>query len=444
MKNNIYINVWGLCLLLSFTLSALTFTSCEDDNEIKETGAPLAINKVYLEDAQSSVPDRLVEFVRLGQTIRLEGSGFLGVKKIYVNGYNVYFNPVFVTDENLIFRVSSSVPVMEAEENVRNTIRLEKSETKFLVYPFEIRSAAPTITNISHTMPQAGEKITITGTALQEIKTITFPGDVVVSEGFVEDENGNWVEVVVPEGVSDEGGSILVIGANGGAYSPAYFNFKKGLLHNFDNVNNSTWSNGEISDDLDAIIPAAAANLPKSQGIYRSANKESKTINASDAPVDYTRYWINNSVWAGIIGETSVPLSTTTDQCAIQMDIYYEGIWNSGNIRFVVADGWGASRFCMIYSPWVKNGAKFAVENPGCWHTITMPFSLSSDFEGLDLAAVLDQIGLASYAQAGPWFENGNIDGVQSEASNLNIYFDNIRFVPLEVPTYSDFNDEEE
>lgn len=442
MKNNVYKNIWGLCLLFSFAFSALIFTSCDDDND--DSGSTPAINNVYLEDAQSTVPDRLVEFIRLGQTIRLEGSGFAGVKKIYVNGHSVYFNPVFMTDNNIIFRVSSSVPVMDASDDVRNTIRLEKSETNSFTYSFEIRSAAPSITGISHTMPQAGEKIIITGTALQEIKSITFPGNVVVTEGIVEDEDGRWVEVIVPAGVSNEGGSILVIGANGGAYSPAYFNFKKGLLHNFDDVNNAAWSNGEISDDLTAVMPSAAGSFPKSQGVYRSANKSGKTMSAGDAPVDYTRYWIDNSVWAGVIAESGIPLSTTTDQCAIQMDIYYEGVWNSGNIRFVIADGWGADRYCVVYAPWTENGLKVEVANPGCWHTITLPFNLSKDFEKGDLAAVLEQISLATYKQAGPWFENGNIDEAQSEASDLNIYFDNIRIVPLEVPAYSDFNDEEE
>lgn len=451
MKNSIYKNLWSLCLLLGFTLSALIFTSCEDDGfEQKETGAPLSISNVYLEDANSNVPDRLVEFARLGQTIRLEGTGFLGVKKIYVNGYSVYFSTTMMTDNNLIFRISSSVPVLDAEEDVRNTIVLEKSESNSYKYIFEIRSAAPTITNISHTMPQAGELIRITGTALQEIKSVTFPGDVVATEGIVEDENGTWIDVIVPGGIT-ESGSIMVVGANGGAYSPAYFNFKKGLLHNFDDVNNASWSNGNISDDLNAVIPSGG-NLPKSQGIYRCANKDGAVIKAGDTQVDYTRYWINNSVWAGIVSASGIDLGSTSDQIAIQMDIYYEGVWNSGDIRFVIKDGLGASRFCLMYAPWVsasnlfatEGGTRVAVENPGCWHTITLPFTQHTDFDDLDLAGILAEVATASYAQGGPWFENGDVAGVKSEDSNLNVYFDNMRIVPLTGPTYSDFNDDEE
>ena len=40
--------------------------------------------------------------------------------------------------------------------------------------------------------------------------------------------------VNVPEGISDNGGSIFIECANGGAYSPAYFNCKKGVILDFD------------------------------------------------------------------------------------------------------------------------------------------------------------------------------------------------------------------
>ncbi|NLJ20814.1 MAG: hypothetical protein GX429_06825, partial [Bacteroidales bacterium] len=97
MKN---INFKSLLSILTFVASAVfafMFNSCEN-NDDKATSAPVKITKVYLEDAQSSVPDREVTFARLGQTIRLEGSGFTGVTKVYINGYDNYFNPVFVTD----------------------------------------------------------------------------------------------------------------------------------------------------------------------------------------------------------------------------------------------------------------------------------------------------------------------------------------------------------
>jgi hypothetical protein len=427
-------------MLIALTCS-LILTSCEKSGDNQST--PMTVTQVYLQDRNSSVPDRPVDFVRLQQIIRIEGSGFTGLRRIYINGYSCYFNPVYVSDNSVLVSVSKDVPIMDADEGVRNTIRLTKDNAE-VTFNISVRASAPSITRISHTMPKAGEEITLYGSGLLGVTKVVFPGDVVVTEGILsDDEDGRFCIVTVPAGVSDEGGSVYIEGANGSAYSPAYFNFKKGLIHNFDDVSNAAWSTGKVSDDLSDVIPAAG-NGPKSQGVYRSLNKDGEVMSANDAPVDVSRYWIKNSVWPSIISESVISWGTPASEVAIQMDIYYEGEWVSGDIRFVVADGWGASRYCMIYAPWVVNGSRVEVENPGSWFTITLPFSDSNDFKDKELSAVMEQIAAASYDQAGPWFENGNISDVQSVATTLNVYFDNIRIVPLTTPESSDFPDEEE
>lgn len=52
--------------------------------------------------------------------------------------------------------MNSKVPTTEADENVRNTIRLVKDGGEY-VYDFQIRAAAPSITKISNCMPNVGE-----------------------------------------------------------------------------------------------------------------------------------------------------------------------------------------------------------------------------------------------------------------------------------------------
>jgi len=423
-------------------LYVIFFQACKETDDVYiDNDNPITITSVHLQDAEDTVLDRIVTFARLGQLIRLEGNGFLGVREVIINGEQAYLNPTLLTDNSLIVRVPREAQTVEALEEVRNKIVFKKKNIS-LTYDFEIRDAAPSISRVSHTMPKAGEEITIYGRGLVEVTSITFPGDVVVTEGIVSDEDGEWCKVIVPNGISDDGGSLLVIGVNGGAYSPAYFNFKKGIVHNFDDVNNASWSQGESSDNLTAIIPTIGTG-PKSQGIYRSLNKDAKEMPANDVPVDITRYWINNSVWSNILIESVIPGTTPTNEVAVQMDIYFEGVWNSGNIRFVVADGSGASRFCMIYAPWEAFGKRVPVENPGSWFTITLPFSLSEDYLESDFQYVMSTVNAAAYPQSGPWLENGNINDAPSEPTTLNIYFDNIRIVPLKTPTYSDFGEEE-
>jgi hypothetical protein len=442
MKNRININFWTLFLFVGLSVPVLFFNSCKDDDDEGST-TPMKIEKVFLENAQSSMTDRDLSlygnFVRLGQTVRLQGSGFTGLKQILVNGKVCTFNPVFVTDNNIIFQISSTVPTTEAPDDVRNTIKLVKSESNTFVLPFEIRAAAPSITNVSHTMPQAGDEITLTGKGLQGVTAVIFPGNIEAATFTYDDEEGEWVKVTVPDGITGSG-SITVIGANGGAYSPAYFNYTEGLVHNFDNVQNYSWGSGVDNTALTDLIPASG-NLPKSQGGYQVFNANGNLAANADQ-----RFWLNSNAIFGNI-TSHIPGSTAAANCGMQMDIYVEGEWNSGIIRMVMADGSGSSRYCMIYQPVYldeKTYDKTAFVNPGGWFTITLPFALSADYDEKTLDDVVASMSAASYKQAGPWFENSGITDVFDPiTATEKVYFDNIRFVPLAIPEYSDFPDEE-
>lgn len=138
-----------LPLFLAATLIP-SFIACSNDNDIIGSGdqsKQMVINKIFLEDAtaKDAVYDREVTFARLGQLLRIEGSGFLGLKKIYVNGYETYFNNALLTDNNVWVTLKSDTPVDKAEADVRNTIRFVKDNTE-TVYDFVIRAASPSIT----------------------------------------------------------------------------------------------------------------------------------------------------------------------------------------------------------------------------------------------------------------------------------------------------------
>ncbi len=414
MKNTIY----KLLMLTGLFVLTGSLTGCKDDNTqgVKVNDKPMVISKVWLEDAQATVTDRDIthDFARLGQMLRLEGSGLLGVQKIFINGFATNFNPALQTDTNLWVQLSNDTPTTDAPADVINTIMLQKGDMQY-VFPFDIRSAAPSVTSVSHTMPQAGEQITLYGTGLQGITSITFPGNIVVTDGIVSDDtDGKFCTVTVPAGISADGGSLLVQGANGGAYSAACFNYTKGLLQNFDGIDNFSWGSGIDDTAQTAVIPSASDNLPKSQGGYSEFN-----ASGSDAGGTIEKFWLNSSA---IIAKMQANLSASmpADSCGIQMDIYVEGAWNSGLIRFVMADGYDAvnAKYSMVYQPVytedATTGAAVAYNaagfvNPGCWYTITLPFGKSADFKGLTLTDVLTPMSGASYMQAGPFFENSGI-----------------------------------
>lgn len=466
MKNKfININRWTLLAFIGVAMLAMLFTACEDDNS---EGGPITISKVFLEDANSSVPDREVTFVRLGQLMRIEGSGFSNLKKVYINGLSAYFNPVMVSNNSMLVSVPKVTPIVDAEPELRNTIKLVNDNYDTSI-DFEIRAAAPSITNISHTLPLAGEIITVYGTGLIEVSKVVFPGDVEVTEGIASDVDGEMFTVVVPEGVSPEGGSLLVECANGGAYSPAYFNFKEGVILDFDgNGVHGFWGSASsmiTGDDLESTT-IGTGNV--SQGIYvphrpsRIAAFEPSTIRDSEV-------WTagdGTDDWKGQL-TSYVPATTPLDQIAFQFDIYVPDAWEeSGYLKICLVNGFSGGEWegaCYNYVPWLVNGEVEAFHTTG-WTTVTVPLNMfykfsDGDFTFADVLALRAEYDSdpKKFKNFGFYFENSDftldkITGNESDneieftsaKTSVRVYTDNWRIVSLETPTYSDFPETQE
>ncbi|MBQ5403504.1 MAG: hypothetical protein IIU11_03935, partial [Bacteroidales bacterium] len=234
----------------------LGYSSCkdEDGSSYPEGSGPVTVNKVYLLNIDDTTghKEREVEFARLGQTLRLDGSGFGGTLKLLVNGYETFFNSALVTDNNIIFSLSGTTPVADADESVRNKIQFVKSSGTYS-YDFIIRAASPKITSISPSIPQSGETVKVSGYNLEEVSEVTLPGGVKVTDGIVnapEEETGEWFTFVMPEGVT-ESGAITISGANGTAISGAYFNDFSCFITDFDGKGElGSWGQTFSSDDL--------------------------------------------------------------------------------------------------------------------------------------------------------------------------------------------------
>jgi hypothetical protein len=429
-----------------FGLAALfSFASCQEKDPYAGNGKAPIIRKVFLEDGQSSVYDREVVFARLGQMIRIEGENLLGVVELYINGYKSIFNQTLMTDNSMLVQINTAVPVMDVDPEVKDKIRVVKRDGQEGSFSFEIRAAAPSISDVSHTMAQAGEEITIKGTNMHNAEAVLFPGDIAATTFTSDNEKGEWVVVVVPEGIATSG-SVSVVGSNGTAVSPPYFNFKEGLLHNFDDVSNASWASGVDAATLtNALLPATGSG-PKSQGSYNLFNAGGNLGNADQ------RYWLNSAVAGGIMGGEAVgkviPVTTSVDLCGIQMDIYVEGEWNSGLIRMTMVDGMGDARGCMTWTPIYPGNKRdpSAFVNPGSWFTITMPFGSGADFATKTLGDVITQMAAAQFLQCGPWLENkaSQLPDGESVTATGKIYFDNIRIVPLEAPATTDYPEPED
>lgn len=455
-------NFWSWNLLIGLFVSALALTACKDDDEADST--PVTISKVYLEDAESSVPDREVTFARLGQLIRIEGSGFTGLRKVYVNGFSTYFNPVLVSDHSMLLSISKDTPTTEAAEDVRNTIRFEKSGTE-TVFDFIIRSAAPSISNISNTMPLAGEPIIVYGSGLTEITKVIFPGNVEVTSGIYSDPDGEYFMVDMPQGVSEDGGSIFAEGSNGGAYSPAYFNYKKGVILDFDGKGaQGSWSWSETGSMTDAsdLGSAKIGEGNVSQGNY-CILPPMRLASVGAGKNRCAEVWTaGNGVDDWSEAALGIPYTTPVSQVAVQFDIYVPEAWaNSGFLKICLQNGFNGGeweRDCYNYVPWITGKEVVPFQTTG-WQTVTVPFSKfykyanDADLTFADVVAVRDA---SSYCNFGFYFENssftlGKVTGessdekeFESQETSVRVYLDNWRIVPLSTPSFSDFPDDED
>lgn len=480
--------------LTAIVLMSAGFSSCNDDDEYfddKYQGRKIVVEKVYLEDVKSSVPDREVSFARLGQMIRLEGQGFMGMKKVYINGYETYFNRAYVSDKSMLITLNSKTPITEADEAVRNTIRLVKNDTE-TVYEFEVRAAFPTITSVSNTLPAAGQKVTVYGSSLHETSLITLPGGVQVTENIENDPKGEWYSFVMPSGVT-EAGCIQSDGANGKAQSPDYFNNRNCMILDFDgNGVQGFWGSSNKDDDgnikpgVSMIYDTDLVDDPLAAGYGKVCQIIPQRLlnegGISSAKPRATEVWTTGNKhetedWTRMT--PFIPAETPLTDVALQFEVYIPSPWTAtgqivitlvNNVTFSGYNGDERNSNTYFFIPWLTTDeAGVPLSTPFFtkgWTTVTIPLSEFNNYKKIleDKEAVAptfaDVINLrneASNQQFGMSFVNSDIeveykndkgkDAVAkfpSALSTQEIYLDNWRIVPYKLVTISDYPEDDE
>lgn len=472
-------------LILSLAAAGtLAFTSCNSEDEYFDSSyqsAPISVSQVYLEDYKSDVPDRPVESARLGQMLRLEGKGFYGLKKVYINGYDTYFNRAYVTDNSMIVSINTKTPVTECEPEVRNTIRLVKDNAE-LVYEFSIRNGYSTITRVSNTLPKAGETVTVYGSYLHEPTKVTLPGGVEADpSSFDYDKiDGEWFSFVMPSGVT-EGGAIVFESPNGITESPAYFNEKRGMLLNFDDyAEQGAWSwseNGSMisnnREDGDLVEDPLGQNgwcvqiVPDrllAEGVAANKTRVTECHTSGDAA------WEDWSRLADLI-----PADTPLTDVAFQFDILCPEPWNSGGMLQIQSinnynfGGFGSdddkatAGQVYVWAPWLETGVGGAIIpfQTQTWMTVTIPWSKFHKYANMILDGetptfqnVIDDRNAATYHNFGIGFSNKDFSFVNAMGQTVDfesfvwtgpkVYLDNWRIVPCKAYEPSDYDSPED
>ncbi len=457
--------------LICLTFSAVGFTACNDDDDYFEDDAQnseIVISKIYLEDAESSVTDREVDYARLGQIIRVEGSGLYGMKYVYVNGYDTYFNRTYVTDNSMMFQLDSDTPISDAEEDVRNTIRFVKDGAE-TTYSFTIRAASPSVSSISCTLPQPGETVTVYGFNLHETTLVTLPDGTEITD-ITSDEDGEWYSFVMPSGIT-QGGAIVSEGANGTASTPEYFNYSSCMVLDFDgNGTQGYWSWSETgsmvnADDLVDDPLSTGRGLCYQILPERLITAGGVVSNKSRAVECWTAGNDNDADdWSWMF--SYIPAETSVEDIAFQFDVYVPesspwttcgqieiAIINNYNFGGIGSDDDNDGNAVAFYVPYIEDGVMIDFFTEG-WQTVTIPFSEFNkyaaeieDGSSPTFQEIVDDRNSASYKNFGIAFANtdftyGGVDVVAETFTN-RIYLDNWRVVPCASITISDYPEDE-
>jgi len=99
----------ALCLLL--LCPAVLFTACGDDDD----DTMLVVTDVR---SQSFTDDEHLNYITVGQMIRIQGSGLSTLVRLYVNGVEIKdLNPNFISDTEIIMKLPSDLPVEDELED---------------------------------------------------------------------------------------------------------------------------------------------------------------------------------------------------------------------------------------------------------------------------------------------------------------------------------------
>ena len=417
-----------------FLLSVIGFSSCSE-SEDKVTVNSVCVQKV--DDIGTEITK-----ARLGEKIRIVGSGLSSTRAIFCNGKEVSgVNSNYITDNIIIFTLPKDIPTGSDVKNESdiNTIRIKTKYDDF-TFPFLIQGAAPSITGVSHTMPRAGERIEIYGTDLKDIQMVKFPGGVSATDFTVSNEY-KTLSVIVPDGIGNSMGAISVEGPNGGAYSYENFNWKLGqFIWQFSgDSGDKAYNYGQNITGNNVVTINIAGDGPKNPDYYRTIPVEPELIPTTEKEIGGFNFYPDKAVRVVLEainaagGNASLNENTVCKDIAFQCDYYISAPWTSGSFRLEL-DGKRCSPL-----PWVVDGNIVPFLFSG-FRTMTWPLSEFSDYAGLtlgELRTALNGKGGRIFWKAGTYPDKAgnNHSGIEMESAQMS--FGNARIVPYIKPSYT-------
>ncbi|MDR3118716.1 MAG: glycan-binding surface protein [Mediterranea sp.] len=424
----------GILLTIAFC-----FASCED----KDAGGVPVINSVWTN--QLDVESTQIEATYNDLWVRLEGSGFSGLKAIYCNGVRCSFQPTFVTENYITFQIPTSVPQNSdvEDENERGTIRVVTSygEGIYRDFLFKDKNKMPAISGVSNTLPEVGDVIIIEGNNLENTTEVYFPaaeGEVQVAPSDITAETRR-IQVTVPASTGNMSGAIRIVCNGDTYYSPSYMFFRKGVfISSFtDKYGDKEIITGTQSQTrfVGKEAVAAATGLARNPDNAISWKASPTTVNIGSGYFGYVRFLLYNGI-RKVIDEGAIAGQTPLKDLAIQFDLYCNVPWSSGVVVLRINKDQSGINQAAIYNlaPW--NTSNPYIFTSG-WRTQTVKFSqFPSIGESTTIADYIDNLKTNNRITIFGFINDDcNKDGhTPTQIDNFQMFMANIRIVPITVP----------
>lgn len=344
-----------LCLLAG---GLFFLPACKKNNDF--TGTPV-VTQVRLLDPATK--DSTFTSALPGTMVLVEGQNLGGITNIYFNDLDVYFNPTYNTNTNVIVTIPSNTPTEATNPDIPNTIRIVTTHGE-TSYTFIITIPPPIINAISNENALPGDSLIIYGSNLWLIEKVAFPGGKEVTD-VATNADGTRLGMLMPD-IGNDTGRLIIYAKYGTTPSAGPLND-----HESSNVISNltaTWQSGEASvfnwSWWGASQTDDASLYPGTRGGYLRNNFDG--VGANDGG-----WWNGNR--SGNFDPVSLFTGNVSSQpaanYALKFEVNTKLPWTAAIdvLRF-------GETYAYRYIPWAASADKvFDTKNQ--WQTVTVPLN---------------------------------------------------------------------
>lgn len=425
MKKSVLSGYYKLIYLLVIAGMIGLIASCDTTSDTDRVPEIDGVRYVHPDSAAA----KQMDLVGPGEMFIIVGKNLNSTKRAFFNGIEAGFNPTLVTNTHMVIRVPGDMPfgIMDPGADEMNTIRLVATGGE-TVYSFPILPSPPVITRVNKEFARAGENLRLEGRFLYLVEKVTFPGGITVNDpnAIRTTANGSWLEVVVPDDVTDVAGHVNVTTLAGTTINTHrnMFQDKRGIFINYDDKNPYWHWAGSANPSTPNVRDDASGIQPLDGNYLHVLEQSSGTLGPGS--------WWNENVlvmhvgWQGLTWP-DIPVDTPTSELVLRFEVSTpHDKFNSGAFKM----GFGGLTEPEVqtwYAPFYVDGKNNVPLVTNGWETVTIPLTAFN----MNEAVPVNYSGFIRDTFQFFWINPGATDGTYPGVlvEELNIAFDNFRIV---------------